>query len=86
MVHWRLHTLVIRVWVGRLVRDPGDVAGWQSKDLRCLTTDVSKLDSIKGATLQVETIKLDGSILVKLTVLERADELQLVDSDLEHSC
>lgn len=73
------------VRIRRLVRDPCDVACGQREDLRCLSTDISKLLTVESASLQVESIKLDGSSLIKLTIFEGGNEFELIDGNLELS-
>ena len=81
VVDGRFNGLLNGVGILLLLRDPRDVAHGQVKDLLLLTVDVSQLHTVEGATLQVETLELDRA-LAQLTVLERRDELQLVNSDL----
>lgn len=83
MVDWNDDGRLFRIGVGLRILDPRDVAPWQGQDFRGLSTNVSQTLAVKGATLQVETIKLDACTLLKLAFLERGNEFQLIDSDLE---
>jgi len=85
MINWRLHRLLSWVWIVLLVLDPSDVARGQREDLRSLALDIRQFSTIEGATLQVQAIEANTSVLVKLTVLKRGHQFQFVNSNLELS-
>ena len=75
--------LRVRVWL--LIRDPSQGTSGELNDLGGLASNLSHLGPVKGTALQEESLNLDGTVDIDATLLERRDQLELVDGDVVHA-